>query len=68
MYAADNIYGPYGKAQVILENNDNRLPNSIIYAPLTHEKLTEEDGKVMNVLLSLWLPNYNPIVLRIYLK
>ena len=27
----------------------HRLPNNIIYAPLTHEKLFEEDGKIMNL-------------------
>jgi hypothetical protein len=67
-YQSDNIYGPYGKPIEIINNLDPRLPNDIIYAPLTHEKLFEEDGKIMNVLLSLWLPNYNPVVLRIYLK
>lgn len=67
-YQSDNIYGPYGKPIEIINNLDPRLPNDIVYAPLTHEKLFEEDGKIMNVLLSLWLPNYNPVVLRIYLK
>ena len=67
-YKSDNVYGPYGKPEEIIQNMDPQLPNSIIYAPLTHEKLFEEDGKIMNVLLSLWLPNYNPVVLRIYLK
>ena len=67
-YQSDNIYGPYGKPIEIINNLDPRLPNDIIYAPLTHEKLFEADGKIMNVLLSLWLPKYNPVVLRIYLK
>lgn len=67
-YKSDNVYGPYDKPIEVIKNTDPKLPNSIIYAPLTHEKLFEEDGKIMNVLLSLWLPNYNPVVLRIYLK
>ena len=67
-YKSDNVYGPYDRPVEVINNADARLPNSIIYAPLTHEKLFEEDGKIMNLLLSLWLPNYNPIVLRIYLK
>lgn len=67
-YMSDNVYGPYGKPKEIIKNIDSKLPNTIIYAPLTHEKLFEENGKIMNVLLSLWVPNYNPVVLRIYLK
>lgn len=67
-YVSDNVYGPYGRPIEIIKNTDSRLPNDIIYAPLTHEKLFEEDGKIMNMLLSLWLPNYNPVILRIYLK
>lgn len=68
MHTSDNVYGPYSKAYVIIDNEHQELPNKIIYAPLTHEKLFEQDGKIMNVLLSLWLPNYNPVVLRVYLK
>ena len=68
MHTSDNIYGPYSKAHVIIDNENKDLPNNIIYAPLTHEKLFEQDGKIMNVLLSTWLPTYNPVVLRVYLK
>ena len=67
-YQSDNVYGPYSKATEVIKNNDAMLPNSIIYAPLTHERLFEEDGKIMNILLSLWLPHYNPVVLRVHLK
>ena len=67
-YKSNNVYGPYEKPLEVIKNTDFKLPNSIIYAPLTHEKLFEEDGKIMNVLLSQWLPDYNPVVLRIYLK
>lgn len=67
-HQSDNIYGPYSKAIEIIDNLNNQLPNSIIYAPLTHEKLFEQEGKIMNVLLSLWLPHYNPVVLRVHLK
>jgi hypothetical protein len=68
MHLSDNVYGPYGKAEVIIDSNDERVPNKKCYAPLTHEKLFEQDGKIMNVLLSQWLPHYNPIILRIELK
>ena len=68
MHTSNKIYGPYSKAHVIIDNEHKDLPNNIIYAPLTHEKLFEQDGKIMNVLLSTWLPTYNPVVLRVYLK
>lgn len=68
MYASDNVYGPYGKAEVVLDRSHPDLPNPIIYAPLTHEKLFEEDGKIMNILVSQWLPHYNPIIVRVELK
>ena len=67
-YPSDNVYGPYGKAFEIMNNTHKDLPNKIMYAPLTHEKLFEQDGKIMNILLSQWLPHYNPVVLRVHLK
>ena len=67
-YPSDNVYGPYGKAIEIINNTHKDLPNKIMYAPLTHEKLFEQDGKIMNILLSQWLPHYNPVVLRVHLK
>ena len=67
LYDREELEVVQGEEEII-QNLDSKLPNSIIYAPLTHEKLFEQDGKIMNVLLSLWVPNYNPVVLRIYLK
>ena len=68
MYTANNIYGPYDKPIEVIKNTDSKIPNPLIYAPLTHEKLFEQDGKIMNILLSLWVPHYNPVVLRVTLE
>jgi hypothetical protein len=68
MHVSDNVYGPYSKAEVIVNSSDKRIPNKKCYAPLTHEKLFEQDGKIMNILLSQWLPHYNPIILRVELE
>ncbi|MBR2614012.1 MAG: DUF4185 domain-containing protein [Clostridia bacterium] len=68
MYTADNIYGPYLKGEVIIQNGDKDVPNTILYAPLSHEKFLEEGGKIMNVIVSVWKPYYNPIVVKVEFK
>ncbi|MBE5756991.1 MAG: DUF4185 domain-containing protein, partial [Clostridiales bacterium] len=68
MYTADNIYGPFVKGEVIIQNGDKDVPNTILYAPLSHEKFLEEGGKVMNVIVSVWKPYYNPIVVKVEFK
>ena len=59
------IYGPYKDYIKICSYDDPRFNIEGMYAPMTHEKLTKEDGKIVYLLLSQWIPLYNPIVMKI---
>ncbi|MBR1581898.1 MAG: DUF4185 domain-containing protein [Bacilli bacterium] len=65
MYFSDTIYGPYKDYIKICSYDDPRFNIEGMYAPMTHEKLTKEDGKIVYLLLSQWIPLYNPIVMKI---
>ncbi len=66
---ADNIYGPYSDAEVLIPYsypfpNDNHA----IYGGLVHEKYTEENGKIFFFLMSQWTPVYNSSLVKVVLK
>ena len=68
MFYSDKIYGPYNDYLKICSYDDARLNIEGMYAPMTHEKLMKEDGKVIHMLLSQWIPLYNPITVRLELE
>jgi hypothetical protein len=67
-FVSDEIYGPWSSTGVLLFPPTNEVtPNGAIYAPLTHEKWQEEDGRIFYMVISTWMPAYNPSFLRVEL-
>ncbi len=67
--AADNIYGPYGDAELLVSYSypfENQTQS--IYGGLVHEKYTEDGGKTFYLLLSQWMPIYNSSLMKVVLK
>ena len=68
MFYSDNIYGPYNDYLKICAYDDARVNIEGMYAPMTHEKFMKKNGKEMTLLVSQWIPLYNPITLHIELE
>ena len=75
LQTADNIYGPYDTKQNILLGVDDVAKifpkgqqDTSIYGGFMHEKWTEENGKVMYVVVSQYAPIYNSTLLRVQFK
>ena len=68
MFTSDKIYGPYDKTHTIFPGSSPVVPASSIYAPLSAESMLEEDGKVMYMLASTWVPYYNPSLIKVTFK
>ncbi|MBE5757198.1 MAG: DUF4185 domain-containing protein [Clostridiales bacterium] len=74
LQTADNIYGPYDKQNILLGVDDvNKVcpegyREKSIYGGFMHEKWTEQDGKVMYVIISQYAPIYNSSLLRVQFK
>jgi hypothetical protein len=67
-FVSDEIYGPWSSTGVLLFPPANEVtPNGAIYAPLTHEKWQEDDGRIFYMVISTWMPAYNPSFLRVEL-
>lgn len=69
-YTADKPYGPFSDKSVMVVPSDSEVlvQQGSLYAPMTHEKWQEQNGKVFYIVLSTWMPNYNPSVYRVELK
>ena len=69
-YTSDTPYGPFSEEPVLIVPSDAEVLvlQGSLYAPMTHEKWQEENGKVFYVILSVWMPVYNPSVYRVVLK
>ena len=65
MYYSDCIDGPYDEYIKICDYDDPRLNIEGMYAPMTHEKMMKNDGQDIYLLLSQWIPLYNPITVHI---
>lgn len=67
LYAADTPCGPFEKwDEPLLAAAADVLPEKqAVYAPMAHELWMEEGGRSMLLLLSVWVPVYNPAVLRL---
>jgi len=65
MFYSSKLTGPYDKYIKIADYADSKLNIKGMYAPMTHEKLTRNNGKDVYLLLSQWIPLYNPITVHI---
>ena len=65
MFASDHVYGPYDQRMVIFPSQSPVVPTSTIYAPMSCETMQEENGKIMYLLTSTWLPYYNPSLIKV---
>ena len=68
MFYSDKIDGPYNEYIKICDYSDSRLNIEGMYAPMTHEKLMRNKGKDIYLLLSQWIPLYNPITVHLSLE
>ena len=76
MYLSDKIYGPYqesihlyrGGDEICPYNSTLEGPTNSAYAPMSHEKMLDKDGKVMYFLTSSWIPCYNPSLYEVTFK
>ena len=66
----DTPYGPFSEEAVMVVPSDSEVLvlQGSLYAPMTHEKWQEQNGKVFYIVLSVWMPVYNPSVYRVVLK
>ena len=67
-YLADKITGPYVDKHIMFVKSDPLFARSSMYAPMTHEVLTKENGRIIYFLLSQWIPVYNPLIVELKLK
>ena len=69
-YTSDTPYGPFSEEAVMVVPSDSEVLvlQGSLYAPMTHEKWQEQNGKVFYIVLSVWMPVYNPSVYRVVLK
>lgn len=65
MFMADKIYGPYDTRCIIFPSSSPVVPLGSIYAPMSIEEMQEENGKIMYLLTSTWLPYYNPSFIKV---
>ena len=65
MFMADHIYGPYDTRCMIFPSSSPVVPQNSIYAPMSIEEMQEENGKIMYLLTSTWLPYYNPSFIKV---
>ena len=68
MYMSNNVYGPYNSQCKIFPASAPVVPLSSIYAPMSCEHMLRENGKVMYMLTSTWLPYYNPSFIKVTFK
>ena len=68
MFTSDNIYGPYNDRIMIFPASSPVVPQSSIYAPMSCEHMQEDNGKIMYLLTSTWLPYYNPSFIKVTFK
>jgi len=62
---SDTPWGEWSKPSTIVP--PGRF-NAGIYAPFVHEKYTTHDGQRIFMIMSLWTPYYNPILLEIVFR
>ena len=69
MFLSDTIYGPYDKKGILIIPQYNEFfPETDTYAPIVDDMWQSEDGKTIFMTISLWLPYYNPYLLKIVFK
>ena len=68
MFYSDKITGPYNDYVKICNENDSRINITGCYAPMTHEKFLLEGGKKTILLISQWIPLYNPITVSVEME
>lgn len=68
MFYSDKITGPYNDYVKICSYEDSRINIEGAYAPMTHEKLLLDNGKKIVLLISQWIPLYNPITITVELE
>ncbi len=61
---ADEITGPWSNPQIIVSSEEIEL----LYGSFVHEVLSENNGEVIYMLISQWLPIYNVSLLEIAFK
>ena len=73
---ADKIYGPYTESIHLYSHGQLPAPISSTtgepivsaYAPMCHEKMLKNNGKIMYIITSSWIPCYNPSLYEVKLK
>jgi len=65
-FTSETVAGPYNvHGTMILPSSSPLLPQSSLYAPMVSEAWTEDGGYVFYMLISTWMPNYNPNLFRV---
>jgi len=69
MYMADKIDGSWNKSCLLFPSSAQKvIPVGSIYAPMSCEAMQKENGKIMYMLCSTWMPYYNPSFIKIIFK
>jgi len=62
-YQSESLLGPYSSRQYLLKGEDPLLEECSPYAPMSHTRFYDPKTKELKVIVSKWLPAYNPITL-----
>lgn len=65
-FTSETIGGPYNvHGTMVLPSSSPLLPQTSLYAPMVNEAWTEDNGYVFYMLISTWMPDYNPNLFRV---
>lgn len=67
-YLANELHGPYHQRHAICPKQDPRFGGATVYAPLTCEEMMRDGGRTIYLLLSQWLPIYNPMLIKLEIQ
>jgi hypothetical protein len=67
-FTSTNLYGPYNRhGSLVLPASSELLPINSIYAPMVNDKWMEDDGLTFYMMVSAWMPYYNPKLFKVEL-
>jgi hypothetical protein len=67
-FTSNNLYGPYNRhGSLILPSNSELLPKDSLYAPMVNDMWMEDDGLTFYMMVSTWMPYYNPKLFKVEL-
>jgi hypothetical protein len=64
-YVSDSLYGPFKGPYSLIKLDDPLLKGFKLYAPLSDECLVNENEDELTLIMSQWLPAYQPLIMKV---